>query len=686
MEHKDNQIKVQVKNTSNGLHISTPNVKQAISATNNRAEQYADLAKKYKDEAKKYRDDALYYTQQNSDVTVEYIETIKMNLENKIYEQCTGLKTDLQNQIPQNVGELNNDVPYIKKNEFNDVVKDLELPSQEGCKGKFLCTDGQKEFWEEIPSSFNMFDTRLSDHVLTYEESKGWGLQGTYVYKEALAGSRYGYEDFYNKCLEEYNNSSSVKTYIKSNITRAGSLIDNKGVLRGFSASNYATIPNIFTPASQSWEIVVKAKTSDLSAINNILGAHTAFKTGAVLYIDSSKLNIALSSNGTSYNIVAVGKAIGTHTLSADTIYYFKLEFTGTAYNVYYSTNGTSWTLDITVTSSVAIVQSEAWSLGGGVIGGTSGYYNTASVDLNGSYIKLNGKNWWNGVDNLEYKKHSNGHLFYAITNKSKVDEYFNLYGSAWLYGVDEANKRILLPRNDYFEQVTAKSAEVGKTVEAGLPNITGTLANTYDSNATGQTGAFYNGNIVANGSFGFDGNSHDCARATHLDASRSNSIYGASNTVQPNAVKKLLYICVGNTTNYEGITDVVNQGMSILEQVNQGIESRIESRIKLDGSNAEFPYITETYVNGTSWYRVYSDGWCEQGGGTSGEGSALTATLLKNYVDTNYGISIQTVTTGTNTSQCNTKATSMTNSGFKITKSSDANFGFKWMAWGYLA
>lgn len=26
-------------------------------------------------------------------------------------------------------------------------------------------------------------------------------------------------------------------------------------------------------------------------------------------------------------------------------------------------------------------------------------------------------------------------------------------------------------------------------------------------------------------------------------------------------------------------------------------------------------PLIVETYSNGTSWYRVWSDGWCEQGG-----------------------------------------------------------------------
>jgi hypothetical protein len=49
-------------------------------------------------------------------------------------------------------------------------------------------------------------------------------------------------------------------------------------------------------------------------------------------------------------------------------------------------------------------------------------------------------------------------------------------------------------------------------------------------------------------------------------------------------------------------------------------------------------PRIIETYANGTSWYRIYSDGWIEQGGrllsGTEGE---ATATLLKTMKNTNY-------------------------------------------------
>ena len=49
--------------------------------------------------------------------------------------------------------------------------------------------------------------------------------------------------------------------------------------------------------------------------------------------------------------------------------------------------------------------------------------------------------------------------------------------------------------------------------------------------------------------------------------------------------------------------------------------------------------YIIESYKRGNSWYRIWSDGWCEQGGKTnplSADGSTQI-TFLKPFIDTNY-------------------------------------------------
>lgn len=108
------------------------------------------------------------------------------------------------------------------------------------------------------------------------------------------------------------------------------------------------------------------------------------------------------------------------------------------------------------------------------------------------------------------------------------------LFGGTWQ---EIAQNRVLMG--------ASYAHAAGTTVEAGLPNITGSvvpkLANIYnlfisESGAT-MTGAFYNTGVFS--SYG----GADATYATnslpqdlYFDASRSNSIYGRSNTVQPAA------------------------------------------------------------------------------------------------------------------------------------------------------
>ena len=60
---------------------------------------------------------------------------------------------------------------------------------------------------------------------------------------------------------------------------------------------------------------------------------------------------------------------------------------------------------------------------------------------------------------------------------------------------------------------------------------------------------------------------------------------------------------------------------------------------IKRTDPQIQAPYITETYVNGTSWYRVWSDGWIEQGGISGATANIVKVILLKSFTDTNYSV-----------------------------------------------
>ena len=60
------------------------------------------------------------------------------------------------------------------------------------------------------------------------------------------------------------------------------------------------------------------------------------------------------------------------------------------------------------------------------------------------------------------------------------------------------------------------------------------------------------------------------------------------------------------------------------------------------DGSDGHpMIYLKESYVNGPSWYRLYSDNWIEQGGqiDVPYNHTTITVSLMKPYKNTNYSI-----------------------------------------------
>lgn len=75
----------------------------------------------------------------------------------------------------------------------------------------------------------------------------------------------------------------------------------------------------------------------------------------------------------------------------------------------------------------------------------------------------------------------------------------------------------------------------VGTEIPAGLPNITGFIDEMCTYSNAAPTGAFYQSKSGKWGKSGVDQTLRQ--KDVHLDASRSNSIYGSSDTVQPPAL-----------------------------------------------------------------------------------------------------------------------------------------------------
>lgn len=97
-----------------------------------------------------------------------------------------------------------------------------------------------------------------------------------------------------------------------------------------------------------------------------------------------------------------------------------------------------------------------------------------------------------------------------------------------------------------------------------------------------------------------------------------------------------------------EGTTQVSNVKTAVAEQVAEATaqanraENAVDSKVETDLSNITkntlFSKMFTTYVNGTTWYRVWPDGWIEQGG-VAASGGTVTITFPKAFKDTNYTV-----------------------------------------------
>ncbi len=161
-----------------GLSIYTKeDIKNSIKITNNRAHYFANLAKKFRDEAKIHCENAKHYAEENSNVTYDQMIDLRNVLESEINKKQEVGDYALRKDLPVNVSELANDSKYVTKTEMDTAV-DSVLPSQEGLSDSVLIANGGTLSWRSFASE-PLFSLKLFDHILSFEESKGYALQGT---------------------------------------------------------------------------------------------------------------------------------------------------------------------------------------------------------------------------------------------------------------------------------------------------------------------------------------------------------------------------------------------------------------------------------------------------------------------------------------------------------------------------
>ena len=170
---------------------------------------------------------------------------------------------------------------------------------------------------------------------------------------------------------------------------------------------------------------------------------------------------------------------------------------------------------------------------------------------LDGSVIEGDGvyRNFVTYMAGL-YADGEHGNLFATESNWQASVSAFGVCGK-FVYDSTEGTLR--LPRVTGCMQGTIVESAMGDLVEAGLPGISGTVLS--GGNDTVNTGAFKTqGNSIYTNTSG-----SAYWQIVNFDASRSSSVYGNSQTVQPQAVKGYVYIVLANAAKAAISVDLDN-------------------------------------------------------------------------------------------------------------------------------
>lgn len=254
------------------------------------------------------------------------------------------------------------------------------------------------------------------------------------------------------------------------------------------------------------------------------------------------------------------------------------------------------------------------------------------------------------------------------FTDETTWQNEVTTYGVCGKFVYDNVNNTVRLPKYNSKIYTGGGEAQVkgdGKTL--GLTN--GSL----------NSGLIYtDGVYFSSGAYGKSVSTSDLGSAPNLsgtigvttDPTKSGIIADLSTITT--SLDGYYYIVVATSTKTEIEVDI-NEVMTDLN-----------GKVSKADCYQVYPVITE-YVNGTSGYRIWSSGYCEQWGQQVKNASSISVVFLKTFTDTNYNVTTSCLFTA-NVSNWDA-VSAKTTTGMTVQGSNNAaSYYFVWKASGYLA
>lgn len=253
-------------------------------------------------------------------------------------------------------------------------------------------------------------------------------------------------------------------------------------------------------------------------------------------------------------------------------------------------------------------------------------------------------------------------------------------------YSSGDGSTNFRTPKFAPYQQIALASGSVGKYHQAGLPNITGSVSVSGGENDLSRI----TGTLVSSGALtassnttttwaGYEHVSGSYWSKLSISASNSDKTYGRSSTVQPESHEWVVCVVAYGIATNVGSVDIQNV-MSAVNDVQASL-----TQIKLDIAQIPQPrtYVTKTWSSGTEWYRVWSDGFIEQGG----HGTGSTCTFSKPFSNKNYTFNVQPssgYSSHPDWIAAYENGPSRTTTGTKISLYEGGDQGWDWRASGY--
>ena len=334
------------------------------------------------------------------------------------------------------------------------------------------------------------------------------------------------YKDFYDYMMTGYENGIRI----------SGSLTNNNGVFSGFSTNAFLYIPGVRT--SNNAEYVFKITTgSDISTQQAIVHSEH------LLCIEVGGGNIY------TWDWTA-SEAKTILAVSTDTTYWIKVNINNSSVIYSTSTDGTSFTQRVSYTDTNIVVD-DNYQFRLGLASQEYIHPFLGSIDIKGCYIKRNNELLWDGS---QYSVLPGRYI-----DETRYQEYMTNYGVCGKYAISYKDKTIRLPYITGIIEGTLNSNHIGNVTAAGLPNIIGKADNFRSGNGADTS---FSGALTYTYTTEWPSSNSKVTDRTYyggikFDASRSSSIYGNSDTVQPQTVKVYYYIVIATLTKTDIEVDV---------------------------------------------------------------------------------------------------------------------------------